>query len=152
MSKVQMERIFTGVLLHFFDSPMEPHQQGYLLSRSMADLLVRCFGLRIFLLRYLESFLDAVIEPARLSTKGSGGWRTIFWLKESKSIFFCHFFAIVTCTYISHYPLFKLSIVYSFPSHFTLLPSLTNLSLLPLVGLQDLWIEIWLYVVVCRTL
>ena len=125
MSKVQMERIFTGVLLHFFDSPMEPHQQGYLLSRSMADLLVRCFGLRIFLLRYLESFLDAVIEPARLSTKGSGGWRTIFWLKESKSIFFLPFL----CRPLLHVRIFPIILYSNFPLYTPSPP--TSLSFLP---------------------
>ena len=86
MSKPQMERIFTPVLLHFYDSPLEPHQQGFLLSRSMADLLIRCFGIRSFLLRYLEFFLNAVLEPETLSSRGSSRRRAAFRLRESDSI------------------------------------------------------------------
>ena len=86
LSHVQMDRLFKGVLLHFFDSPLEPHQQGYLLSRSMADFLIRRFGLHIFLGKFLEFFLEAVLEPARLSTKGAGVRKNIFRLKESESI------------------------------------------------------------------
>ena len=87
MSHTQMDRLFTNVLLHFFDSPLEPHQQGYLLSRTVADILIRRFGLHAFLAKFLEFFLEAVLEPARLSTKGTGGVRkNIFRLKESESI------------------------------------------------------------------
>lgn len=86
MSHTQMDRLFTSILLHFFDRPLEPHQQGYLLSRSMADFLIRHFGLRIFLVKYLEFFLEAVLEPARLMTKGTGVRKSVFRLKESESV------------------------------------------------------------------
>lgn len=86
MSHPQMDRLFTSILLHFFDRPLEPHQQGYLLSRSMADFLIRHFGLHVFLVKYLEFFLEAVLEPARLMTKGTGVRKNVFRLKESESV------------------------------------------------------------------
>lgn len=86
MSHMQMDRLFTSILLQFFDSPLEPHQQGYLLSRSMADFLIRYLGLHIFLVKYLEFFLEAVLEPARLMTKGTGVRKNVFRLKESESV------------------------------------------------------------------
>ena len=89
MSHAQMHRLFAGVLVHFFDTTLQPHQQGYLLSRLTADFLIRRFGLCIFLSKFLEFFLEAVLEPDRLSTRGAtatGTRKSVFRLKESESI------------------------------------------------------------------
>ena len=86
MSHVQMYRLFMSVILHFFDSPLEPHQQGFLFSRSTTDFLIRRFGLHTFLGKFLEFFLEAVLEPNRLSTKGTSTHKNIRCLKESESV------------------------------------------------------------------
>lgn len=87
MSHGQMYRLFSSVLVHFFDSSLQPHQQGHLLSRWTADFLIRRFGLFTFLSKFLEFFLEAVLEPDRLSTRGITGVRkSVFRLKESESV------------------------------------------------------------------
>lgn len=86
MSHVQMYRLFGSVLMHFFDNRLEPHQQGYLLSRLMADFIIRRFGLHTFLSKFLEFYLEAVLECDRLSSKGVGNHGNIHQMKESESI------------------------------------------------------------------
>ena len=89
MSHVQMYRLFGSVLIHYFDSPLQPHQQGYLLSRTMADFIIRRFGLRTFLGKFLEFYLEVVLEPDRLSHRGPGlqrHWSVLHRMKESESV------------------------------------------------------------------
>ena len=88
MSHAQVSRLFMSVFVHFFDGPLQPHQQGLLFSRSTADLLVRRFGLHSFLAKFLEFFLNAVLEPDKLSVSGGAGSvrRNVFRLKESESV------------------------------------------------------------------
>ena len=88
MSHAQMYRLFASVLIHFFDTPLQPYQQAHLLSRSTADFIIRRFSLCTFLSKFLEFFLEAVLEPDRLSGRGGAAStrKSVFRLKESESI------------------------------------------------------------------
>ena len=70
MSKKNIERLFSAPVIYMFDSPTEPYQRGHLLSRPMADMLIKRFGLNTFLTRFLGYIIEAVIEPSRIASKG----------------------------------------------------------------------------------
>lgn len=70
MSKKNIERLFSAPVIYMFDSPTEPYQRGQLLSRSMADMLIKRFGLSTFLTRFLGYIIEAVIEPSRIASSG----------------------------------------------------------------------------------
>ena len=72
MSRRSIERLFAGSVIRLFDSPIEPYQRGQLLSRTMADILIRRFGLGTFLSRFLGFVIEAVIEPSKMASKGLG--------------------------------------------------------------------------------
>lgn len=72
MSRKNAERLFAAPVIRLFDSPIEPYQRGHLLSRSMADVLIRRFGLSTYLVRFLGFLIEAVIEPLGTSSKGFG--------------------------------------------------------------------------------
>ena len=72
MSRRNIERLFAGPVIRLFDSPIEPYQRGQLLSRTMADILIRRFGLGTFLSRFLGFIIEAVIEPSKMASKGLG--------------------------------------------------------------------------------
>ena len=61
MSKKNIERLFSAPVIYMFDSPTEPYQRGHLLSRPMADMLIKRFGLNTFLTRFLSYIIEAVI-------------------------------------------------------------------------------------------
>ena len=65
LSRKNVERLFSCVLVRLFDSATEPHQRAQLLSRTTADLILKRFSLKTFLERFLGFYIDAVIEPAR---------------------------------------------------------------------------------------
>ena len=70
MSKKNVERLFSAPIIYMFDSPTEPYQRGQLLSRPMADMLIKRFGLSTFLIRFLGYIIEAVIEPSRIASSG----------------------------------------------------------------------------------
>lgn len=55
-------RLFSLPVIHLFDTATEPHHRGQLLCRTTADLLMRRFGLRLFLTRFVGFILEAVLE------------------------------------------------------------------------------------------
>ena len=69
MSRKNVERLFSCVLIQLFDSATEPHQRAQLLSRTTADLILKRFSLKTLLERFLGFYIDAVIEPARTLSK-----------------------------------------------------------------------------------
>ena len=69
MSRKNVERLFSCILIQLFDSATEPHQRAQLLSRTTADLILRRFGLKTLLERFLGFYIEAVIEPARTLSK-----------------------------------------------------------------------------------
>lgn len=69
MSRKNVERLFSCVLIQLFDSATEPHQRAQLLSRTTADLILKRFSLKILLERFLGFYIEAVIEPARTFAK-----------------------------------------------------------------------------------
>ena len=71
MSRKNVERLFSCVLIHLFDSATEPHQRAQLLSRTTGDLILKRFSLKTLLERFLGFYLDAVIEPTRAISKVS---------------------------------------------------------------------------------
>ena len=74
MSRRSVQRLFSATIIRLFDSNLEPHQRGELLSRTTADTLIKLFGLSTFMNRYLSFYVDAMIEPWRLpSSKSSHG-------------------------------------------------------------------------------
>ena len=75
MSRKNVERLFSSVLVQLFDSASEPHQRAQLLSRTTADLLLKRFSLKTFLERFLSFYLDAVIEPMRTFSKSNSSKR-----------------------------------------------------------------------------
>ena len=70
MSKKNIDRLFSAPVIHLFDSPIEPYQRAQLLSRPMADMLIKRFGLSLFLSRLISFIIEAVIEPSRVASKG----------------------------------------------------------------------------------
>lgn len=69
MSRKNVERLFSCVLIQLFDSATEPHQRAQLLSRTTADLILKRFSLKTLLERFLEFYIEAVIEPTRTLSK-----------------------------------------------------------------------------------
>ena len=68
MSRRNVERIFMSVVIRLFDTATEPHHRGQLYSRTMADVILKRFGLNIFLNRFLGFLIEAVVEPMRLAS------------------------------------------------------------------------------------
>ena len=68
MSRRSVERIFTSVVIRLFDTATEPHHRGQLYSRTMADVILKKFGLSMFLNRFLGFLIEAVVEPMRLAS------------------------------------------------------------------------------------
>ncbi len=87
MSCRAVGRLFTTPVLRLFDSPIEPYQRGHLLSRTMADVLLRRFGLRLFLSRFIGFIVEAMIEPARVASRGSSRKPSyLFRLKSASAL------------------------------------------------------------------
>ena len=70
MSRRNIERLFSAPVIRLFDSPIEPYQREQVLNRTMADIIIKRFGLSTFLRRFLGFIMDAVVEPMRISPKG----------------------------------------------------------------------------------
>ncbi len=70
LSRKNVERLFSAPVIRLFDSPIEPFQRGQMLSRSMADCLLRRFGLKVYLNRFIGFIIEAVIEPSMILSKG----------------------------------------------------------------------------------
>lgn len=68
MSKRNIERIFTCVVIRLFDTATEPHHRGQLYSRTTANVILKRFGLNMFLNRFLGFLIEVVVEPMRLAS------------------------------------------------------------------------------------
>ena len=67
MSQKSVNCIFTSTLIQLFDSATKPHHRGQLFSRTTADIIIRKFGLKTFLNRFLGFLIESVLEPLRMS-------------------------------------------------------------------------------------
>lgn len=87
VSRRNVERLFSPPVLRLFDASIEPYQRGQLLSRSMADVLLRWFGLKAFLRRFIGFIVEAVFEPVRAPSKSSSRKiSTLFRLKSASTL------------------------------------------------------------------
>lgn len=68
MSRRNVERIFTSIVIRLFDTATEPHHRGQLYSRTTSDIILKRFGLSMFLNRFLGFLIEAVVEPMRLAS------------------------------------------------------------------------------------
>ncbi len=75
MSRRSIERIFTSVVIRLFDTATEPHHRGQLYSRTTSDLIVKRFGLNLFLNRFLGFLIEVVVEPLRQVSKTNSSKR-----------------------------------------------------------------------------
>ena len=89
MSRRSVERIFISIVIRLFDTATEPHHRGQLYSRTTSDVIVKRFGLSMFLNRFLGFLIEAVVEPLRQASKNSSNKRhnsNIVRLKSQTSV------------------------------------------------------------------
>ncbi len=67
MGRRNVERLFSLPLIHLFDTATPPHQRARLLCRTTAHMLIGRFGLRAFIGRFLGFYIEAILEPLRLT-------------------------------------------------------------------------------------
>ncbi len=67
MGRRNVERLFSLPLIHLFDSATPPHQRARLLCRTTTHMIIRRFGLRVFIGRFLGFYLEAILEPLRVT-------------------------------------------------------------------------------------
>ncbi len=67
MGRRNVERLFSVPLIHLFDSATPPHQRARLLCRTTAHMIIRRFGLDAFIGRFLGFYLEAILEPLRVT-------------------------------------------------------------------------------------
>ena len=67
MGRRNVERLFSLPLIHLFDTATPPHQRARLLCRTTAHMLIGRFGLSAFIGRFLGFYLEAILEPLRMT-------------------------------------------------------------------------------------
>ena len=75
MSRRSVGRVFSSVIIRLFDTATEPHHRGQLYSRTTSDLILKRFGLTVYLNRFLGFLIEAVLEPLRQTSKTSSNKR-----------------------------------------------------------------------------